>query len=69
MRIIINSNKIMKFPQDSIQHRVRAVSQNGAMTRIQTAHLFGGKTAIEIEHMGQIYRLQVTRQGKLILTK
>jgi hemin uptake protein HemP len=24
---------------------------------------------VEIEHNGQVYRLQTTRQGKLILTK
>jgi hemin uptake protein HemP len=28
-----------------------------------------GQAAVEIEHNGQIYRLQTTRQGKLILTK
>lgn len=28
-----------------------------------------GHSAVEIEHNGQLYRLQTTRQGKLILTK
>ena len=28
-----------------------------------------GQSAVEIEHNGQLYRLQTTRQGKLILTK
>lgn len=28
-----------------------------------------GQPTVEIEHNGQVYRLQTTRQGKLILTK
>lgn len=28
-----------------------------------------GQSAVDIEHNGQLYRLQTTRQGKLILTK
>jgi hemin uptake protein HemP len=28
-----------------------------------------GQSTVEIEHNGHIYRLQTTRQGKLILTK
>ena len=28
-----------------------------------------GQSTVEIEHNGQRYRLQTTRQGKLILTK
>lgn len=28
-----------------------------------------GQSAVAIEHNGNVYRLQTTRQGKLILTK
>lgn len=31
--------------------------------------LFGDQFVVHIRHMGEIYRLQSTRQGKLILTK
>lgn len=31
--------------------------------------LFSGQTMVLIRHLGEIYRLQSTRQGKLILTK
>jgi hemin uptake protein HemP len=31
--------------------------------------LLQGQAAVLIEHLGQHYRLQATRQGKLILTK
>jgi len=36
---------------------------------LNSSELFRGRTRIEIEHQGQLYRLQITRQGKLILTK
>ncbi len=38
-------------------------------TAYSTAVLFDGAREIEIEHNGEIYRLRITRQGKLILNK
>jgi hemin uptake protein HemP len=34
-----------------------------------TAQLFGGDTEVEIVHQQVVYRLKITRQGKLILNK
>ena len=36
---------------------------------LHSADLLGSRQAVEIEHNGHRYRLQATRQGKLILTK
>lgn len=36
---------------------------------LSSSELFQGQTRIEIDHQGELYRLQITRQGKLILTK
>jgi hemin uptake protein HemP len=36
---------------------------------ISSEALFQGRTEIAIDHSGSIYRLKVTRQGKLILNK
>lgn len=36
---------------------------------ISSESLFQGRTEIAIEHSGSIYRLKITRQGKLILNK
>ena len=36
---------------------------------IPSHELLRGQRVIEIDHEGQRYRLQATRQGKLILTK
>ncbi|CAN7519330.1 hemin uptake protein HemP [Rhizobium sp. LjRoot30] len=36
---------------------------------IDTADLFGGESEVIIRHEGTIYRMKITRQGKLILNK
>ena len=38
-------------------------------TCLQSEALLQGRNSVEIAHLGAIYRLQTTRQGKLILTK
>ena len=40
-----------------------------APPRVDSAVLMGGKRVLEIVHLGEVYRLQTTRFGKLILTK
>jgi len=37
--------------------------------RIDSEELLRGHTYLEILHQGALYRLQVTRTGKLLLTK
>ena len=36
---------------------------------VDSERLLGGRATLLIRHQGEIYRLQTTRQGKLILTK
>ena len=36
---------------------------------VDTAKLFEGGSEVRLVHRGQEYRLRITRQGKLILTK
>ena len=40
-----------------------------APLRVDSAVLMGGQRVLEIVHLGEVYRLQTTRFGKLILTK
>ena len=40
-----------------------------APVTLDAATLFGGQTEVRLLHRGQEYRLRVTKQGKLILTK
>lgn len=37
--------------------------------RVSYAELSGGRREVYIEHAGQVYRLSLTAQNKLILTK
>ena len=36
---------------------------------VESHDLLAGQSSVLIRHLGEIYRLQTTRQGKLILTK
>lgn len=37
--------------------------------RVESTALMAGQRVLEIVHLGEVYRLQTTRFGKLILTK
>jgi hemin uptake protein HemP len=39
------------------------------LRRVKSSDLFAGETEIGIDHAGSLYRLKITRQGKLILNK
>ncbi|MEN3029836.1 hemin uptake protein HemP [Chromobacterium amazonense] len=50
----------------------KAPTRNGSAPATPLLHsrlLFGGGREILIEHQGELYRLQLTRNGKLILIK
>lgn len=51
-------------PQEAQPERARP-----ARAMLRSVDLLGRAQSVEIEHLGQIYRLQTTRAGKLILTK
>lgn len=59
-----------------IDHRFRPRLQMPATERqlealrtLTSETLFEGRTEIAIDHRGAVYRLKITRQGKLILNK
>ena len=43
--------------------------REGAAPALTSDSLLQGQKAVTISHNGSVYRLQTTRQGKLILTK
>jgi hemin uptake protein HemP len=64
--------------QDAFRHRARKpVVESGqrqetsllSIRTVSSAALFGGEHEIGIDHHGSLYRLKITRQGKLILNK
>ncbi|WP_335904834.1 MULTISPECIES: hemin uptake protein HemP [unclassified Bosea (in: a-proteobacteria)] len=48
--------------------RLRSVVMRPART-LFSGVVFEGEAEIGIDHHGELYRLKITRQGKLILTK
>ena len=42
---------------------------NGLPAVLDSQTVLQGRSSVVIEHNGAVYRLQTTRQGKLILTK
>lgn len=42
---------------------------NGPVRTLSSQSLFQGEHEIGIDHAGSLYRLKITRQGKLILNK
>ena len=45
------------------------VSASAGVRTIESQDLLQGQSVVLIRHLGEVYRLQTTRQGKLILTK
>jgi hemin uptake protein HemP len=41
----------------------------GPLRTFDSAQLFDGQKEVQIRHKGALYRLKITRQGKLILNK
>jgi len=48
--------------------RVFAPSQ-GTMVVLEVEKILQGNRSVNLLHRGEVYRLQVTKQGKLLLTK
>ncbi len=56
--------------KDSSQSGPRLTPPSDAKAQpLQSTELFNGEKVVHIAHHGEIYRLQTTKLGKLILTK
>jgi hemin uptake protein HemP len=64
---LVNSQSTPPDAQMSARPLSRDVA--GTIPVFSSAALFKGTQEIAIEHQGSIYRLRITRQGKLILNK
>lgn len=69
----MNSHNPLHFPQNTRRPATVVETRAPMMrspTRVLTSQsLFVGEHEIGIEHHGALYRLKITRQGKLILNK
>jgi hemin uptake protein HemP len=50
-------------------HSADALPDTRHSPRVRSEQLLQGRRMVEITHNGEVYRLQATRLGKLILTK
>lgn len=51
------------------KYRPLQTGVEGETRLVDAQELFLGGREVHIEHQGQLYRLRITRQNKLILTK
>jgi hemin uptake protein HemP len=76
----MNMKSQVTRPQENNAHAPRGDSASRLASPVSTARapaprtldshaLLGDQAMVQIQHLGEIYRLQSTRQGKLILTK
>jgi hemin uptake protein HemP len=56
-------------PTPAVRPATPAVAAPERPAQLSSVELLRGQRLVEIAHNGEIYRLQTTRQGKLILTK
>ncbi len=59
----------ISYTPEDFDSPVKHGSTPVARPRVHSADLFGSAHEVLIEHAGEEYRLRLTRQGKLILTK
>lgn len=55
--------------RQNVQPENQPLQAYGGRKRLESGALFGGSREIIIEHAGNEYRLRLTHQNKLILTK
>ena len=56
-------------PTDAVREYAPRPQQERTVRVVTSESLFRGTHEIGIEHSGSMYRLKITRQGKLILNK
>lgn len=56
-------------PAAGTQHSAAAGTATTTSSPVPSSVVLLGQKSVAIEHQGSIYRLQVTKLGKLILTK
>jgi hemin uptake protein HemP len=65
----MNSEPRLDPEREPVPAAVETEPKEGTSPSVSSDSLLRGQKAVSISHNGSIYRLQATRQGKLILTK
>nr|WP_223217387.1 hemin uptake protein HemP [Rhizobium cauense] len=64
-----NQPKMMVEKPNTLSHASLQREPTAEMRVLESADIFRGATEIMIRHDGVVYRMKITRQGKLILNK
>jgi hemin uptake protein HemP len=56
-------------PDDGAPRTPADASDDGAVPAIDSRTILGGKTEVIIKHHDQLYRLRLTKAGRLLLNK
>ena len=67
MRMVGSESRPSDFPSGP-DARLNARDED-LVRAVDSEQLFAGRNEIRVRHRGEEYRLRITRQGKLILTK
>lgn len=65
----MTSTTLLTDAPRGVDASVQPSMTNAKMRQLDSKELFNGQRELEIAHGDQTYRLRLTRQGKLILTK
>jgi hemin uptake protein HemP len=64
------NDRILRHPEREIaSEQVASICEAQRPAPVPSEALLRGRRLVEIAHNGEVYRLQATRLGKLILTK
>jgi hemin uptake protein HemP len=59
----------MAIAEENAGELVREAPDDGESPVVDSEELFRNSREIRIRHVGEVYRLRITRNGKLILNK
>jgi hemin uptake protein HemP len=63
------ASSMTAVPQATAEAPPAPIAAEGLPPVVSSQAVLQGRSSVAIEHNGAVYRLQTTRQGKLILTK
>ncbi len=60
---------VSEYPRTAERAQAPSATDDTRAPQLSSEQLLRGRRLVEIAHNGEVYRLQATRLGKLILTK
>jgi hemin uptake protein HemP len=67
--LTVRDERPMAVAQENVGELARKPPDDGESPVVDSEELFRNSREIRIRHVGEVYRLRITRNGKLILNK